>query len=164
MAILVSDTSVIIDLERGALLEPLFELPFELAVPDLLFETELAGELGDHLLGLGLRVEELGAAEVVRATEIRRLQIALSTPDSFAYALAEQRQWTLVTGDGALRQLAADRGLPVHGVLWICDRLEETAVVPLDRLHDGLTAISNHPRCRLPHAEVALRLHRYLQE
>ena len=140
----------------------MFELPFDLAVPDLLFETELSGELGNHLLALGLQVEELDPAEVVRATDVSRERIALSTQDSFAYALAEQRQWTLLTGDGALRQLATESGLSVHGVLWVCDRLEDYAVISLDRLHAGLSAISGHPRCRLPHSEVSQRLHRYI--
>lgn len=54
MAILVSDTSVLIDLERAGLLEAMFVLPFEFVVPDLLYERELAGEMGERLLGLGL--------------------------------------------------------------------------------------------------------------
>ena len=37
MKVLVSDTSVLIDLERGGLLEGVFELPYEFAVPDLLY-------------------------------------------------------------------------------------------------------------------------------
>ena len=39
MKVLVSDTSVLIDLERGALLDASFLLPFQLAVPDLLAMT-----------------------------------------------------------------------------------------------------------------------------
>ena len=50
MPILVSDTSVLIDLERADLLDEMFLLPFEFAVPDLLYGRELAGELGDRLL------------------------------------------------------------------------------------------------------------------
>jgi hypothetical protein len=45
MPVLVSDTSVIIDLERGVLLEDLFRLPFGFAMPDLLFHRELTGPL-----------------------------------------------------------------------------------------------------------------------
>ena len=41
MPVLVSDTSVLIDLERGLFLEPVFRLPFKFAVPDLLYEREL---------------------------------------------------------------------------------------------------------------------------
>jgi len=37
MTVLVSDTSVLIDLERGSFLEHVFRLPFEFAVSDLLY-------------------------------------------------------------------------------------------------------------------------------
>ena len=42
MNVLVSDTSVLIDLERGSLLETSFALTFRFAVPDLLYRQELA--------------------------------------------------------------------------------------------------------------------------
>lgn len=152
---------MIIDLERGALLESLFGLPYEFAVPDLLFERELKGDLGDQLVRLGLRVEELDAVELSRAIVVRRERAALSTPDTFAYAIAESRGWQLLTGDGALRRFALDHGVAATGLLWLCDRFEEHAVVEIHRLHEGLTLISNHPRCRLPMAEVSVRLKRY---
>ena len=59
MKVLVSDTSILIDLERGSLLETCFRLPFEFAVPDLLYERELKNHGGDNLLRLGLRIEDL---------------------------------------------------------------------------------------------------------
>jgi hypothetical protein len=161
LPVLVSDTSVIIDLERGGLLESLFSLPFEFAVPDLLFERELKGPLGDQLMLLGLRVEELDPTELSRAIVVRRERTMLSTPDTFAFAIAEIRSWPLLTGDGALRRYALDQGVVTNGVLWICDQFEDHAVLDNDRLHAGLTAISSHPRCRLPAAEVTNRLNRY---
>lgn len=153
---------MIIDLERGNFLEELFQLPFEFAVPDLLFDRELKGELGDHLVALGLRIEELDPNELVRATAVHRERNVLSAPDTFAFAIAEQRAWTLLTGDGALRTLASDCGVEAHGVLWLCDQFEEHAVLDNTRLHTGLTTISTHQRCRLPAAEVSVRLNRYL--
>jgi hypothetical protein len=41
--ILVSDTSVLIDLERGGFLEVMFSLPYEFAVPDVLYHQEMQG-------------------------------------------------------------------------------------------------------------------------
>ena len=52
MPVLVSDTSVLIDLERGSFLEPVFHLPLEFAVPDLLYERELKDHGGPILLDL----------------------------------------------------------------------------------------------------------------
>ena len=152
---------MIIDLERGGLLEDLFRLPYEFAVPDLLFDRELKGALGDRLIALGMRVEDLTPAELTRAIEVRRARTELSTPDTFAFAIAEHRGWPLLTGDGGLRRLAGDEGIIFHGVLWLCDQFEATAIVNANCLHVGLSAISTHPRCRLPTGEVNVRLRRY---
>jgi hypothetical protein len=161
LRVLVSDTSVIIDLERGALLQDVFRLPFEFAVPDLLFHRELKGPLGEQLIGWGLRVEELTPVEVARAISVRRAHSALSVPDTFAFSLATARGWTLLTGDAGLRQLAVSERLHVRGVLWLLDQLQAGRHVPNSRLHAGLTTISIHPRCRLPVAEIRRRLARY---
>lgn len=161
LPVLVSDTSVIIDLERGALLDDMFRLPFEFAVPDLLFHRELVGEIGERLMALGLRVEELAPGELTRATIVRRQHSDLSTPDTFAFALAEARGWPLLTGDGGLRRVAVEHQVEIHGVLWICDQFEEGEHITAIKLHAGLTAISSHPRCRLPGTEVRRRLDRY---
>jgi hypothetical protein len=60
-----------------------------------------------------------------------------------------------------LRTVAAQAGVAHHGVLWLLDEFEREAVVASDQLHAGLTAISTHPRCRLPPAEVQTRLARF---
>jgi hypothetical protein len=161
MAVLVSDTSVVVDLERGGLLERIFQLPHEFAVPDLLFDRELKGELGDRLVALGLRVEPLTGGEVATAARLVRVERALSGPDAFAYAIAQARAWTLLTGDGALRRAAEGAGLETHGVLWVMDQLEDAIGLDRDILHAALSAISAHPRCRLPRAEIGRRLGRY---
>ena len=158
MAVLVSDTSVIFDLERGGLLDQVFQLPYEFAVPDLLFDRELAEEFGDRLIALGLRVESLSGEEVAAAAQLTRRERSLSGPDAFAFSIAQSRTWTLLTGDGALRRTAEAAGVAVHGVLWVLDQLEQQAVVDLEILYDGLSAIAVHPRCRLPRAEIARRL------
>lgn len=163
MPILVSDTSVVIDLERAGLLEEMFLLPFEFAVPDLLFRRELAGELGDRLLHLGLRIEELTSVELRRATAVNRQHAQLSVPDTFAFAIAESRGWGLLTGDGTLRALALAEQVDMHGVLWLLDQLADGNHVGFDRLHIGLSSLFAHPRCRLPAIEVRRRLTRFSQ-
>lgn len=161
MSILVSDTSVLIDLERAALLEEMFLLPFAFAVPDLLFGRELAGELGDRLLQLGLRIEVLTPAELRRATMVNRQHARLSVPDTFAFAIAEARGWGLLTGDGTLRELAVAEKIDMHGVLWLFDQLADGSHVTFGRLHSGLSKLFGHPRCRLPANEVRQRLTRF---
>lgn len=161
MTILVSDTSVLIDLERGQFLSACFQLPLTYAVPDLLFKQELADYGGAELVGMGLRVEELTGDEVALAQVARGARSKLSLPDAFAYALALGRQWSLLSGDGELRALAQSENMPLFGVLWMTDQLFEAQVLDATLMVTGLEAIAGHPRCRLPAAEIELRLTRY---
>lgn len=161
MQVLVSDTSVLIDIERASLTARLFDLPYEFVVPDLLYEAELLDWMGPELLDLGLRVEELTPQETVRATELKRLKAMLSTPDVFAFCLAAERNWVLLAGDGALRAEATRQALPMHGVLWLFDELQNHNVCANATLSTGLEAIRDHPRCRLPTREINLQLASY---
>ena len=158
MKVLVSDTSVLIDLERGALLEASFRLPFEFAVPDLLYRRELQDHGGGEL---GLKVEELDGEGVALALDYWGKRRSLSLPDSFALALAKTRSWTLLTGDGELRELAAQEGVACHGVLWLMDRMFEAGVEDGNKLCASLRAMAAHPRCRLPKAEIHKRIRLY---
>lgn len=71
MRVLVSDTSILIDLERASLLRAAFSLEAEFVVPDLLYERELRDSGGADLVALGLRVESLDESEVEHAQAYR---------------------------------------------------------------------------------------------
>lgn len=91
MRVLVSDTSILIDLERADLLRAAFSLDAEFVVPDLLYERELRNSGGADLLALGLRVESLDESEVERAQACRREYPRLALPDTFAYQPVESQ-------------------------------------------------------------------------
>ena len=159
--ILVSDTSVLIDLERGGFLETIFALPYEFAVPDVLYHRELKGQWGERLVRLGLRVEEISSEGVREALRYRLERQVLSLADSFALVLAKEREWLLLTGDSQLRELATGEGVDCHGVLWLLDLMEEAGIPGIQLLHDGLEVLADHQRCRLPRREITIRLERY---
>ena len=161
MKVLVSDTSVLIDLDRGALVEATFRLPFEFTVPDLLYERELREHGGPEFVGLGLRVEELDGDGVSLALGYLRRRRSLSLPDSFALALARINAWMLLSGDRELRELAEEEEVRCHGVLWLLDRMFEHRVIDPAELCAGLGKIAAHPRCRLPKSEIRKRLLTY---
>src|SRR5436309_264289 len=94
--LLVSDTSVLIDLERGNLLQMTFKLPVPLAVPDVLYERELRANNGELLRTLGLQVLSLSDVEVSLAQEYFGWARSLSIPDAFALALAKSGGHVLV--------------------------------------------------------------------
>jgi hypothetical protein len=158
MRVLVSDTSILIDLERADLLRAAFSVDAEFVVPDLLYERELRDSGGAGLLALGLRIESLDESEVESAQAYRRGHPRLALPDTFALTLAKNRRWLLLTGDGPLRALAAAEQVECHGVLWLIDLMHTERVVEAAILRAGLEQLAQHPRCRLPRAEIDVRL------
>ncbi|MDE0422928.1 MAG: hypothetical protein OXK76_18840 [Gammaproteobacteria bacterium] len=85
--IVVSDSSVLIDLERGCLFEAAFALPFDFCVPDLLYRLELEPYGGNELVARGLQVLELDGDGVAQAARYRQTERAISLSDAFALAL-----------------------------------------------------------------------------
>lgn len=160
--VLISDTSVLIDLERCGCGEAVFCLPcFRFAVPDLLYERELAAHAGPRFLTLGLQVVPLEPDELLCAVEYQERVKVISLPDAAALVLARTRGLTLLTGDGPLRALADAENVPFHGVLWALDLLEHHNIVSAAALFEGLCALKAHPRCRLPSGPVDERLDRW---
>ena len=160
-ALLVSDTSVLIDLDRGAILPEIFKLPFDVGVPDLLFEGELKRWHGPALEPLGLKVLALDGAGVSLAQAYRVRERRLSLPDAFALALAKTGGHVLLAGDGSHRALADAEKVECHGVLWVLDQFEGHTVLSSEQLLNALSLITGHARCRLPKAEIQVRLARY---
>jgi len=157
MAILVADTSVLIDLERAGLLQVTFSSGLVLVVPDLLYAYELEDYNGRYLREIGLVVAELTADEVAVAQDYKAAHKALSLPDCFALACAQRPNHSLATGDQNLRRVATDRGVEARGVLWLLDLLAEHGVNPAT-LAQGLMAIQAHPKCMLPRDEMDARI------
>jgi hypothetical protein len=159
--LLVSDTSVLIDLQRGGFLEALFRLPYDVGVPDVLFEREIKDWVNPALQPLGLQILVLDGDGVALAQRYRADERRLSLPDAFALALAKVGGHTLLAGDSSLRSLGEEEGVACHGVLWVLDELERIGLATSEELASGLTAIAGHPRCRLPKTEIQARLKRY---
>ena len=159
MKVIVSDISVLIDLERGSFLESIFSLPFDFVVPDILFERELKNYNGRALIEFGLHVKELNSATLAFAIEYyRKYRTNLSLPDVFAYVLAKKNSWILLSGDAALRELAVEESVNCYGVLWLLDQLHDYHVSDQKHLYKGLRKIADHPQCRLPQVEIQNRL------
>ena len=163
MKILVSDSSVLIELSKRQLLDRMFELHFQFAVPDLLFEEELI-DLGIYgrqdLLGFGLQVEALDADGVATAISFQSRRPALSLVDSFALALASLRGWELLTEDRGMRSFAQSEGIPHHDVLWVIDHMTAAGILPAAQIVVALEAMRDDPRCPVPNQDLALRIRR----
>src|ERR1700752_3368709 len=107
MRIIVSDSSCLIDLRKASLLDVFLRLPYEVLIPNILFDDELLKFSKTQKQGLirgGLKVMDLPGESVLRAQRIARDNARLSIHDAFALALAEHCPGCiLLTGDGQLR-------------------------------------------------------------
>lgn len=165
LRVVISDSSCIIDLRKASLLDAFLRLPYELLIPDTLFEEELlkfSPAQKKSLLRGGLKVVELPGDGVLRARQIVREFAHLSIHDGFAYALAESCPGCiLLTGDGSLRALARRQKMEVHGVLWVIDELHVHAISATETLLKALQSMAKDQTVRLPQRELAAYIKRY---
>jgi hypothetical protein len=159
--IVVADTSVLIELERGLFLEVMFACGLVFAVPDALFELELLNNNGPYLQKLGLGILALSPAEMSAVQHLKSKYRGLSLPDCAAWVCARRPDHRLVTGDNALRDAALGDKIVVNGVLWVLDQFEASGKVAHATLHSGLAQIAADARCRLPRKEIDTRLEKW---
>ncbi len=166
MKVIVSDTSVIIDLCKVRLIESAFSLPYEFIVPNVMFEDEfldLSNYARGDLLASGLAVSVLSGEAVGMAVEYGAAFRRLSINDQFALALAKTTEESiLLTGDKALRSAATTLDVEARGLLWLCDQMEEHQTVEAKRLGEALVALDEDELVRLPRAELRKRIIRIL--
>lgn len=164
MRIVVSDSSCLIDLRKASLLDAFVRLPYELLIPNTLFEEELLKftEVQKRVLRDGMKVIDLPGERVTRAVNVTRELPRLTIHDGLAFALAEQHAGcVLLAGDGALRTFAAAREVEVRGVLWVIDELHRHGIAPTETLLDALSLFAEDDTVRLPTREVAAAIRRY---
>lgn len=157
MVILVSDTSILTDLEKGGLLEAIFASGLTFVVPDQLYDKELKDYNGPYLKTLGLGVLDLTPEELEAVQQLKAHAKGLSLSDRCALICALRPNHRLITGDGLLRKEASAKKADVYGLFWLLDFLEN-ANTPYNLLHEALEKISNNPICRLPKEEIKIRL------
>ena len=148
MQLLISDANILIDLEEGQLIELMFQLPYQFAIPDILFVEELEQE-HEHLLGLGLTMSELTGETMVYAMELIPRYTNASRNDCFALALAAQEECTLLTGDKALRQAAETESVLVRGTLWLVELMVRQALISIEQAREAYQRMKESGR-RLP--------------
>lgn len=153
MLLLISDANILIDLEVAGLLDRAFQLPFQLAMPDVLYWEEIEpGTPG--LTGRGLRVLEV-SGEFVRWTVALQAQYGhdASLNDYLALALAKQESCALLTGDQALKRVAQAEQIPVMGTLWLLQAMRDNQLLSREAGLVALEVMRNAKR-RLPWAQA----------
>ena len=165
MRIVVSDSSCLIDLRKASLLDAFLKLPYEILIPNTLFEEELltfTPAQKKALIRGGLKAVDLPGERVLRAQAIVRELPRLSVHDGFAFALAESHHdCILLSGDDGLRTLAAKHALEVHGVLWVLDQLHANRFATAASILSVLEVFVEDATVHLPRRELAAYIKRY---
>src|SRR5215467_9692442 len=164
MRIIVSDSSCLIDIRKGALLAAFLKLPYEILIPNTLFEEELLRFTEDEraLLGSALKDIDLPGESVFGAQKVARELPHLSIHDGFAFALAQDNPGCiLLTGDGGLRDLAVKHDITVHGVLWVIDELHGHSLATVPDILTALRLFSDDVTVRLPRRSLVAYVKRY---
>ena len=122
MLLLISDANILMDVEVGDLVAPMFSLGYQFAVPDVLYYEELE-EQHTHLLDMGLQTRTLSGKSVERVQTLSQTYVKPGRNDLFALALAEVEKCPLLTGDAALRQAAEAEQVEVKGTVWLISEM-----------------------------------------
>ena len=155
----VVDTNVFIDFHRGGLLEALFRLPFVFLAPDVIVE-ELEIPDGERLLRWGLESVSSSGVQVAAVSALAAVHRRPAVNDLFAFVVARAEGAVLLSGDGALRELAESEGMAVRGTLWLLDELVRLDIISGRQAAEGLERMVASGR-RLPESECQLRIQRW---
>lgn len=153
MLLLISDANILIDMEAGELLEKLFHLPMQLAIPDILYWEEIEpGTPG--LEEQGLQILEISGEYVAYAASLLDKYGSDPSPNDYlALALAKQEGCPLLTGDRALKQVALAEDVPAMGTVWLLREMVTNQVINVDEALAALALMKTRKRW-LPWAEA----------
>lgn len=164
LRIVINDASCLIDLHKGGILRAMLRLPYQFQVALPVRVNELLTIPSDDwafLAAGGLATVDLPGEAVAEVEVLRANHGALSAEDCFSLVLARRTQGSLLlTGDGALRQIAQGYRIPVHGVLWVVDELAKLGLADAVMLRACLELWRDDPLVWLPASEVAARIRR----
>lgn len=148
MQLLISDANILIDIEEGELIEQMFRLPYQFAIPDILYYEELEGQ-HNYLLAKGLQLADLNENTMRYAEEIIQRYPKPSRNDCFALALAQNIKCPLLTGDKDLKKAAEKEAVIVMGTLWVVERIVRMQLITVDQARGAYRKMKEASR-RLP--------------
>lgn len=157
MRIIVNDSSALIDLKKGGLLEIFLSLPFTLLVSDDLLADELLSftKTEISLMRRKMSVTSLSGVEMKRVRQVQRESPALSLHDCASFVLAQREKGCiLLTGDKRLRAKAESTAIECHGVLWAVEHIAEAKLAKVKMLLKALEIWQNDSTVRLPQADL----------
>lgn len=157
----VIDASCLIDLRKGGLLNAICNLPYQLVVPLPVRESEVPYQSEAEWRMLedgGLITYDLQPNEILQVLELSECHPSLSFCDRCCIVTSLVHSGILLTGDAQLRKAAKKKGLQVHGVLMIIDKLATTNNCEVSLIRQALEVWLADKLVYLPRNEIILRL------
>ena len=154
-----SDTNIWFDFEETGNLEHPFLLDNNYYLSDVTYHDEIQTSHTIHdIVETGkLQITSVPVSEIQIAGEYAEQYPALSIHDAIALAIAKTRGWILLSGDGKLREAAAQESVECHGTLWIYKSLKEQEKLTNQEYRAALEKLLDavkHKGRRLPKNEI----------
>lgn len=160
MIFLVNDANILIDLLKIDLLDSFFQLEHDFQVTDMAFaeiQEENAADLSTFLENGLLTRQEFAFEELLQIQFLEVENPALSIADCSCLYLSKKVSATLLTGDAALRRIAEQNNIAVHGILWVLDEIVAGGLISEKEAKDKLILLMGL-NLRLPANECRKRL------
>lgn len=158
--LIINDTNIWIDLKLINLIEKVFLLPYDIGVPDILYYDELNEVDGPVLAKNGIKILEMTEDEIMdtatRSSQAKRV----SFNDLTTLVLAKSRGFTLVTGDGNLRNIAKKEKVELKGTIWLIDEMIRNNVISKLEGAEVCSELISLGR-RLPKTELESRINKW---
>ena len=158
--LIVSDTSIFIDLISINVLDKLFLLPCDICTTDFVVNeikwSNQRTEIDKHIKTKELKTVSFGFEELIKISELCSTS-RTSMTDCSVWYLAKETGGRLITGDGKLRRAVEKDNVKVSGILYVFDNLVEYNImdkVSASALLEQLMAINP----RLPEHECEKRI------
>ena len=156
--LIVSDPSLLIDLEDVGLLFVMLELPYRFVIPLPVRYSEmldLTVQDWQRLEAGGLETIDLSPEQVLEAWQIGQKNPDIPASDCFSLVTVGHRNdGVLLTGDQRLCRVSRETGVQVRGALWIIDQLERFGVCRAKRLVPALERWRDDPAVFLSEEEI----------
>ena len=143
-------------MEVSNLTQKMFELPYQFAVPDILYYEELEEE-HENLIEYGLIMKTLSSESISYVDNTLAQYPKIGFYDKLALATAKQESCPLVTGDGALRKAGQKEAVVIFGTVWLIDELISHSIISVDEAREAYALMKVSGR-RLPWKIIEERL------
>jgi predicted nucleic acid-binding protein len=158
----VTDANVFIDLIILGLIRHLFELNIEIHTTREVFDqlTLRQKEVLSIYYNKGqLNIYDFSADEIIEIYNMA-FPAGLETADRTVFYYAKRLACLVISGDNKLRKHCERKGLEVHGLIWIFDRIVELELIAKHTAVEKLEKLMSY-NDRLPADELLKRLKKW---